>query len=111
MYKQGGARLVHSIQTIINFGIDSEHHTYNNYSLTVCSSSIHPFLCVSYSAMRESMSGEELDWFRRNVQCTVEKDVVRTDRSNPCFAGNDNPNLEKMKRILLNFAVHNPVMG
>ncbi|KAG7156946.1 TBC1 domain family member 16-like [Homarus americanus] len=63
------------------------------------------------STMRENMSGEELDWFRRNVQCTVEKDVVRTDRSNPCFAGNDNPNLEKMKRILLNFAVHNPVMG
>uniref|UniRef100_A0A0P4VUQ2 Rab-GAP TBC domain-containing protein n=1 Tax=Scylla olivacea TaxID=85551 RepID=A0A0P4VUQ2_SCYOL len=63
------------------------------------------------NALRESMSGEELDWFRRNVQCTVEKDVVRTDRSNPCFAGNDNPNLEKMKRILLNFAVHNPVMG
>ncbi|XP_042888521.1 TBC1 domain family member 16-like isoform X2 [Penaeus japonicus] len=61
--------------------------------------------------MRETMSGEERDWFMRNVQCTVEKDVVRTDRSNPCFAGNDNPNLEKMKRILLNFAVHNPVMG
>ncbi|XP_050723618.1 TBC1 domain family member 16-like isoform X2 [Eriocheir sinensis] len=63
------------------------------------------------NAMREGMYGEELDWFRRNVQCTVEKDVVRTDRSNPCFAGNDNPNLEKMKKILLNFAVHNPVMG
>lgn len=61
--------------------------------------------------VRENMSGEERDWFMRNVQCTVEKDVVRTDRSNPCFAGNDNPNLEKMKRILLNFAVHNPVMG
>nr|XP_053629773.1 TBC1 domain family member 16-like [Cherax quadricarinatus] len=63
------------------------------------------------NTVRESMSGEDLDWFRRNVQCTVEKDVVRTDRSNPCFAGNDNPNLEKMKKILLNFAVHNPVMG
>ncbi|KAG0712996.1 TBC1 domain family member 16 [Chionoecetes opilio] len=62
-------------------------------------------------ALREAMVGEELDWFRRNVQCTVEKDVVRTDRSNPCFAGNDNPNLDKMKRILLNFATHNPVMG
>lgn len=63
------------------------------------------------NSVRENMSGEEQDWFRRNVLCTVEKDVVRTDRSNPCFAGNDNPNLEKMKRILLNFAVHNPVMG
>ncbi|KAK7066099.1 hypothetical protein SK128_014850 [Halocaridina rubra] len=61
--------------------------------------------------MRENMSGEESDWFQRNVQCTVEKDVVRTDRSNPCFAGNNNPNLMKMKRILLNFAVHNPIMG
>ncbi|KAK3861423.1 hypothetical protein Pcinc_032616 [Petrolisthes cinctipes] len=63
------------------------------------------------NTMRENMDGQELDWFKRNVQCTVEKDVVRTDRSNPCFAGNDNPNLEKMKRILLNFAVHNKVMG
>ncbi|XP_069166722.1 TBC1 domain family member 16-like [Procambarus clarkii] len=68
-------------------------------------------LYYKINTMRENMSGEELDWFRRNVQCTVEKDVVRTDRSNPCFAGNDNPNLDKMKRILLNFAVHNPVMG
>ncbi|XP_064108840.1 TBC1 domain family member 16-like [Macrobrachium nipponense] len=63
------------------------------------------------NSMRENMVGEEKDWFMRNIQCTAEKDVVRTDRSNPCFAGNDNPNLEKMKRILLNFAVHNPVMG
>lgn len=61
--------------------------------------------------VRDNMTGSERDWFMRSIQCTVEKDVVRTDRSNPCFAGNDNPNLEKMKNILLNFATHNPILG
>lgn len=60
---------------------------------------------------REILAGTEREEFWRNVQCTVEKDVVRTDRSNPCFAGHDNPNLTKMKNILLNFALHRPDIG
>ncbi|CAG2063719.1 unnamed protein product [Timema podura] len=35
--------------------------------------------------------------FCRNIQCVVEKDVVRTDRGNPYFAGENNPNIEVMK--------------
>lgn len=43
------------------------------------------------------MPPAEADLFWRNIQCTVEKDVVRTDRSHPFFAGDDNPNIEVMK--------------
>ncbi len=57
--------------------------------------------CIAFSSlsreMRNSLSGEEYDDFFRNVQCVVEKDVVRTDRANPYFAGPDNPNIEIMK--------------
>nr|CAD7258296.1 unnamed protein product [Timema shepardi] len=49
--------------------------------------------------------------FCRNIQCVVEKDVVRTDRGNPYFAGENNPNIEVMKNILLNYAVYNPGFG
>lgn len=31
------------------------------------------------------------------VESTIVKDVVRTDRKNPYFAGDANPNLEVMK--------------
>lgn len=43
------------------------------------------------------MPKAEYDKFWLNVQCTVDKDVVRTDRSHPYFAGNDNPNVEIMR--------------
>jgi len=43
------------------------------------------------------MSQEEQETFWRNVQCTVEKDVVRTDRSHPYFKGENNPNIEILK--------------
>ena len=61
--------------------------------------------------IRENLQGSEKEKFWRSIQCTVEKDVVRTDRNNPCFAGHDNPNLTKMKNILLNFALHRPDIG
>ncbi|XP_030561344.1 TBC1 domain family member 16 [Drosophila novamexicana] len=54
-----------------------------------------------------SMSPEQQVQFWRTVQCVVEKDVVRTDRTNPFFCGEDNPNTEMMKNILLNFAIYN----
>ncbi|XP_016839631.1 TBC1 domain family member 16 isoform X1 [Nasonia vitripennis] len=60
---------------------------------------------------RETMNPEEADKFWRNVVCIVEKDVVRTDRGNPYYAGEDNPNIEVMKNILLNYAVYNACLG
>ncbi|XP_029783453.1 TBC1 domain family member 16 isoform X1 [Suricata suricatta] len=60
---------------------------------------------------RLSMTPEEHRAFWRNVQFTVDKDVVRTDRSNQFFRGEDNPNVESMRRILLNYAVYNPATG
>ncbi|NXP49460.1 TBC16 protein, partial [Heliornis fulica] len=60
---------------------------------------------------RLSMSPDEQKDFWRKVQFTVDKDVVRTDRSNQFFRGEDNPNVETMRRILLNYAVFNPTIG
>uniref|UniRef100_A0A8D0P9S1 TBC1 domain family member 16 n=1 Tax=Sus scrofa TaxID=9823 RepID=A0A8D0P9S1_PIG len=60
---------------------------------------------------RLSMTPEEHRAFWRNVQFTVDKDVVRTDRSNQFFRGEGNPNVESMRRILLNYAVYNPAIG
>ncbi|XP_044760704.1 TBC1 domain family member 16 isoform X2 [Coccinella septempunctata] len=60
---------------------------------------------------RMELSGNHLKYFRRNIQSIVEKDVVRTDRGNPFFAGDENPNLEIMKNILLNYSVFNPGLG
>ncbi|XP_054615847.1 TBC1 domain family member 16 isoform X1 [Dunckerocampus dactyliophorus] len=60
---------------------------------------------------RLSMSPEEHSEFWRKVQFTVDKDVVRTDRSNQFFRGENNPNVEIMRRILLNYAIFNPDMG
>ncbi|XP_063046664.1 TBC1 domain family member 16 isoform X2 [Engraulis encrasicolus] len=60
---------------------------------------------------RLCMSPEEQSEFWRKVQFTVDKDVVRTDRTNLFFRGENNPNVEIMRRILLNYAVFNPEMG
>ncbi|NXL49862.1 TBC16 protein, partial [Podilymbus podiceps] len=60
---------------------------------------------------RLSMTPDEQKDFWCKVQFTVDKDVVRTDRSNQFFRGEDNPNVETMRRILLNYAVFNPTIG
>ncbi|CAF1257334.1 unnamed protein product [Didymodactylos carnosus] len=39
------------------------------------------------------------------------KDVVRTDRSNPYYKGDKNPNLQVMKDILMNYAFYCPTIG
>lgn len=57
------------------------------------------------------MSDTEQEVFCRTIQCVVEKDVIRTDRGNPYFAGDGNPNIETMKNILLNYAFYNPGLG
>lgn len=61
--------------------------------------------------LRCNMNSEEAKQFWRNVVCIVEKDVVRTDRANPYYAGEDNPNIPIMKNILLNYAVYNARLG
>uniref|UniRef100_A0A1A9VNB4 Rab-GAP TBC domain-containing protein n=1 Tax=Glossina austeni TaxID=7395 RepID=A0A1A9VNB4_GLOAU len=53
------------------------------------------------------MSPEEQIYFWKTVQCIVEKDDVRTDRPNPFFCGEDNPNTEIMNNILLYCAFYN----
>ncbi|XP_037259420.1 TBC1 domain family member 16 isoform X4 [Falco rusticolus] len=60
---------------------------------------------------RLSMTPDEQKDFCRKVQFTVDKDVVRTDRSNQFFRGENNPNVETMRRILLNYAIFNPTIG
>lgn len=60
---------------------------------------------------RKSMSAEEADSFWKRIECTVEKDAPRTDRTNPFFAGENNENVHIMKRILLNYAFYNPEIG
>ncbi|XP_023941290.1 TBC1 domain family member 16 isoform X2 [Bicyclus anynana] len=59
----------------------------------------------------EKMTPEQHAIFWKNVQSVIEKDVVRTDRGNPFFAGDNNYNVEIMKNILLNYAVYNPALG
>lgn len=61
--------------------------------------------------LREQMNAEERECFWRNVECIVEKDVVRTDRTNPFYVGENNPNIDTMQNILLNYAAYHPWMG
>ncbi|CAF0769809.1 unnamed protein product [Didymodactylos carnosus] len=49
--------------------------------------------------------------FVYDVEKIIEKDVVRTDRSNPYYKGDKNPNLQVMKDILMNYACYCPTMG
>lgn len=61
---------------------------------------IYIFIDVLLSLCRLCMNEEEQDQFWKSVQCTVDKDVPRTDRSHPYFAGNDNPNTEIMRYVV-----------
>lgn len=54
------------------------------------------FLCVCVLP-RLSMSPEQQSEFWRKVEFTVDRDVVRTDRSNSFFRGENNPNVEIMR--------------
>lgn len=46
------------------------------------------------------MSQDEKEAFWKAVQCIVEKDVIRTDRSHPYFSGEGNPNIDILKYVL-----------
>ena len=45
------------------------------------------------------MDEKVIENFKRTVQTIVEKDVVRTDRSNPYFRGENNPNIDVLKLV------------
>ena len=53
---------------------------------------------------RLALTGENYEKFWKDIQFTVDKDVVRTDRSHPFFAGQDNPNVAKMRWDIKLFA-------
>ncbi|KAJ8923382.1 hypothetical protein NQ315_001940 [Exocentrus adspersus] len=63
------------------------------------------------SRRRLDLNENQMNQFRRKIQSVVEKDVVRTDRGNPFFAGDNNANIGLMKNILLNYAIYNPGLG
>ena len=50
-----------------------------------------------YLLCRQNKSEVEQHQFWKAVQCTVDKDVVRTDRSHPYFSGDNNPNVAIMR--------------
>ncbi|MFH4981577.1 hypothetical protein AB6A40_008286 [Gnathostoma spinigerum] len=52
--------------------------------------------------MLKKMKGTKEFW--DNIEHTINKDVVRTDRRNPFYSGKDNPNVEKLRNILINYA-------
>ena len=52
---------------------------------------------ICFRPIREEMTEAEREQFWRSVQCIVEKDVVRTDRSHPYFKGENNPNIAILK--------------
>lgn len=66
---------------------------------------------LNIQGTRLEKNQDEKHKFWKTVECIVDKDVVRTDRSHPYFAGNDNPNVTIMRNILLNYATHNPQVG
>jgi hypothetical protein len=41
----------------------------------------------------------------------TDKDVARTDREHPYFAGDSNPHLPQLRRILLCYVAHDPDLG
>uniref|UniRef100_A0A5F9D6V1 TBC1 domain family member 16 n=1 Tax=Oryctolagus cuniculus TaxID=9986 RepID=A0A5F9D6V1_RABIT len=64
---------------------------------------------VRAGALHDAEGAQE----RSGAMCSsqMDKDVVRTDRSSQFFRGEGNPNVESMRRILLNYAVYNPAIG
>ncbi|TDG44507.1 hypothetical protein AWZ03_009085 [Drosophila navojoa] len=47
----------------------------------------------------------------RDRKCQIEKDVKRTDRTQPFFAGEDNPNLLLLQGILMTYVMYNFDLG
>lgn len=47
----------------------------------------------------------------RERKSRVDKDVVRTDRTLPFYAGDDNPNVEALRSILITYSFYNFDLG
>ncbi|VDN19473.1 unnamed protein product [Gongylonema pulchrum] len=56
--------------------------------------------------MKNTFMKVKMSWM--SVENTITKDVIRTDRCKPYFAGENNPNIDTMKNILLNYASEHP---
>ncbi|VDO32885.1 unnamed protein product [Onchocerca flexuosa] len=57
-------------------------------------------------AFQQMKNAFKTSWI--NVENAIIKDVIRTDRCRPYFAGNNNTNTDAMKNILLNYATAYP---
>ncbi|XP_071489030.1 TBC1 domain family member 15-like [Diadema antillarum] len=60
-------------------------------------------------ASRQPFDENNLDLIKKNLRI-IDKDVPRTDRDMAYFRGQDNPNLEKLRNILVTFAVFHPTV-
>jgi len=70
-------------------------------------------LAEEYSGLRNKVPASGSSEGQRFIEVVeeIEKDAERTDSSNPFISGSDNPNMAVLKRLLLNYALHNPAMG
>lgn len=49
--------------------------------------------------LKQAMKADNKNW--KSVENTVGKDVVRTDRRNPFYKGDNNPNIEIMRYLII----------
>ncbi|XP_030836923.1 TBC1 domain family member 17 [Strongylocentrotus purpuratus] len=60
-------------------------------------------------ASRQPLDENDLENIKKNLRI-IDKDVPRTDRDLDFFRGQGNPNLEKLRNILVTFAVFHPTV-
>jgi len=83
---------INNVCCFLNESIYKENNAFDN--ITSC-------IIKSLSFCSESMNAEEKDQFWKSVQCTVEKDVIRTDRSHTYFKGDGNPNIDILEYVVV----------
>ncbi|XP_003369775.1 TBC1 domain family member 16 [Trichinella spiralis] len=71
-------------------------------------------LFIEYQNIRKQRVKKHISQAHKNwksIELSVQKDVIRTDRDKLFYNGDENPNLEIMRNILLNYAIFNPQIG
>uniref|UniRef100_A0A1I8ERJ6 Rab-GAP TBC domain-containing protein n=1 Tax=Wuchereria bancrofti TaxID=6293 RepID=A0A1I8ERJ6_WUCBA len=63
---------------------------------------------IEYQKIKKQRMKNALKTSWINIENAIIKDVIRTDRCKPYFAGDNNPNIDTMKNILLNYAFAYP---
>ncbi|VDN93050.1 unnamed protein product [Brugia pahangi] len=63
---------------------------------------------IEYQKIKKQRMKNALKTSWTNIENAIIKDVIRTDRCKPYFAGDNNPNIDTMKNILLNYAFAYP---